>query len=259
LGTDAIDWMDVATARTQPGLRLVLTQGVPGPWGESAKGIFHVKRIPFARVAQRLDGDNAALRAWTGRDDAPIAVWNDERPRDNWMDVAWLAERIAPEPRLIPASLDERTAVFGLGRELCGEQGLGWLRRLMLIDALKKAAPDLPVTSYLERRYGWDARLAAAAPQRVADILRAFSAQLASQRERGRRYLAGDAITALDVWWAAFAAMVDALPHELCPMDAGTRSAWAVRDPVVRAAIDPALLAHRDFVYREHLELPVRL
>ena len=32
-------WIDVETARTAPGLRLVLSAGVPGPWGESAKGI----------------------------------------------------------------------------------------------------------------------------------------------------------------------------------------------------------------------------
>jgi hypothetical protein len=38
-----------------------------------------------------------------------------------------------------------------------------------------------------------------------------------------------------------------------------TRAAYRVRDPVVREAIDPRLLEHRDFIYREHLELPVRL
>ena len=42
-------------------------------------------------------------------------------------------------------------------------------------------------------------------------------------------------------------------------MRADTRAAYVVRDPVVREASDPALLAHRDFIYREHLELPVRL
>ena len=42
-------------------------------------------------------------------------------------------------------------------------------------------------------------------------------------------------------------------------MRADTRMAYVARDPVVRDAADPALLAHRDFVYREHLELPVRL
>lgn len=253
------EWLDVATARDLAGLRLVLTAGVPGPWGESAKGIFHAKGIPFARVAQSLGGDNDALRAWTGRDDAPIAVWNDEKPRDNWIDIALLAERIAPSPRLVPDDVDERARVFGLGRELCGELGLGWCRRLMLVQQLKKAAPDLPVTGYLASRYGWDPEIAAAAPARVAAILRTFVAQLAAQRDAGRRYLVGDALSVLDIWWAAFAVMIEPLPHELCPMRADTRMAYQVRDPVVRDASDPALIAHRDFIYREHLELPVRL
>ena len=253
------DWLRPDQARDLPGLRLVLTAGVPGPWGESAKGLFHAKRIPFARVAHQLGGDNDALRAWTGRDDAPIAVWNDEKPRDGWADIALLAERIAPEPRLIPVSVEERALVFGLGRELCGELGLGWCRRLMLVHALMQAAPDLPIARYLAGRYGYDPAIAQQAPGRVVDIVGAFASQLASQRRRGSRYLVGDALSALDVWWAAFAAMLEPLPPELCPMRPDTRAAYEVRDPRVKAAIDPELIVHRDFVYREHLELPVRL
>jgi glutathione S-transferase len=253
------DYLDVATACARRGLRLVLSAGVPGPWGEAAKGIFHAKGIPFARVAQLPGGDNDALRAWTGRDDAPIAIWNDEKPRDGWIDIAMLAERIAREPRLLPDAVADRALVFGLGRELCGELGLGWCRRLMLVHQLTQAAPELPITRYLASRYGYDAKLAEAAPQRVVTILQAFSAQLAAQRARGRCYLVGDALSALDIWWASFAAMIEPLPPELCPMRPDTRAAYAVRDPAVLAATDPALLAHRDFLYREHLELPVRL
>lgn len=253
------DWIDVETARTAPGLRLVLTAGVPGPWGEAAKGLFFAKGIPYARVAQRIEGDNDALRAWTGRDDAPIAIWRDEPPRHHWIDIAMLAERIAPEPKLIPDDVEDRALVFGLGRELCGEFGLGWCRRLMLVHQLMQAAPDLPIARYLGSRYGYDPALAEAAPRRVVEILGAFSRRLAAQRAAGRRYLIGDAVTALDVWWATFAAMLEPLPPELCAMRPDTRAAYAVRDPVVRAAIDPASLEHRDFVYRTHLELPVQL
>jgi len=44
-----------------------------------------------------------------------------------------LAERIAPAPRLLPDAVADRALVFGLGREVCGELGLGWCRRLMLV------------------------------------------------------------------------------------------------------------------------------
>ena len=253
------DWVDPEAARARSGLRLVLSRGVPGPWGEAAKGLFHAKGVPFVRVAQQLNGDNAALRAWTGRDDAPVAVWNDEPVRHGWAEIAWLAERIAPEPRLIPRDVEERARVFGLGHELAGEQGLGWCRRLMMIHFLSRHAPELPITAYLAGRYGYSPAAAEAAPERVVRILGAFSAQLAAQRAAGRRWLVGETLSALDVWWAAFAALLEPLPAELCPMSAELRASYVVRDPVVRAALDPALLAHRDLVYREHLELPVRL
>ena len=63
------------------GLRLVLTAGVPGPWGEAAKGVFHVKGVPFARVRQEAGAANQELVEWTGHDNAPVAVYDDERAR----------------------------------------------------------------------------------------------------------------------------------------------------------------------------------
>ena len=40
-------YIEVEDAIERPGLRLVLTAGVPGPWGESAKGILAVKGIEY--------------------------------------------------------------------------------------------------------------------------------------------------------------------------------------------------------------------
>jgi hypothetical protein len=37
------------------------------------------------------------------------------------------------------------------------------------------------------------------------------------------------------------------------------RASYEVRDPVIRAAVDPALMEHRDAMYRDHLELPIDL
>ena len=44
---------------------------------------------------------------------------------------------------------------------------------------------------------------------------------------------------------------------QLCPLPDYSREVFAVTDPIVRDAMDPILLEHRDRVYREHLELPV--
>jgi glutathione S-transferase len=259
----ASDWIDVAEARARKGLRLVLTAGVPGPWGEAAKAVFRAKGIPFARVRQEMGSANDALVAWTGRSNAPIAVFEDERPRDGWAEIVLLAERLAPEPRLLPADPDARALAFGLIHELAGEDGLGWSRRLMMLDPILRLPPGAggPMRAAVERmgrRYGHSPAAAAAAPGRVAVILDLFSRRLRSQRAAGSRFLLGDSLSAVDLYWAAFAALVRPLPESDCAMPAGLRASYTLAPPLADAA-DPQLLEHRDRIYREVLTLPVDL
>jgi hypothetical protein len=83
--------------------------------------------------------------------------------------------------------------------------------------------------------------------------------RLESQRSRGSRFLIGSGLSALDIYWAVFAALIEPLPEYLCPMPPEFRRRYICEDPVVRAATTPQLLAHRDFIYHEYLELPVDL
>jgi glutathione S-transferase len=258
------DWIDIDAARSLPGVRLVLTAGVPGPWGEAAKGVFHVKGIPFARVRQEGGRDNEALFEWTGHRNAPVAVFEDEPPRVGWTGILHLAERLAPEPSLVPDEPDERVLLFGLANELLGEDGFGWCRRLMLFrnvlgDAAEPPEAMRPFLERMLRQYAYSPEAALAAPERVAGILRLLSARLKAQRAAGSAFLLGDRLSALDIYWAAFAGLVDPLPPEYCPMSEAMRGQYTAADPVVRAALDPALLEHRDAIYREYLEFPIEL
>lgn len=45
-----MEYLEPEIARNRSGLRLVLTAGVPGPWGEAAKSIFSLKGIDFLPV-----------------------------------------------------------------------------------------------------------------------------------------------------------------------------------------------------------------
>jgi len=47
------------------------------------------------------------------------------------------------------------------------------------------------------------------------------------------------------------------MPAERCPMADAFRGAYGNRDPRIAAALTPALLAHRDFIYDTHLEMPM--
>jgi glutathione S-transferase len=256
-------YVEVEQAVEMSGLRVVLSPGVPGPWSEAAKGILYVKKLPYIKVRQELGGDNLPLLRWSAQTTAPVFVYENERPRSLWNDQLYLAERLAPDPPLIPESLEQRALMFGLANELCGENGFGWSRRLMMLHATL-SNPNAPAAAksgagFLGQKYGYSPAPAEDAPRRAAEILRALRKQLESQRSRGSRFFIGDRLSALDIYWAAFAALIQPLPDELCKMSPGFRRMYVCTHPTITAEVGPQLLAHRDFIYRESLELPLDL
>jgi glutathione S-transferase len=258
-----LKYASIQEARAMSGLRLILgANAVPGPWREACKGIFHVKKIPYTPVASAgQDGSQLELVEWTAQASAPVAIWNDERPRSTWIEQLYLAERLQPQPALIPANADDRVLMFGTINEIAGENGLGWQRRHMLIDGtVSNPGTDERTRNFWRRfggKYGFTEEAVAAAPARAASILKFLGARLERQKANGSKFFIGDRLTALDIYWATFSAIVRPLPQELCPMAASFREMYAVKDPVVIAEISPSLIEHRDFIYREYLELPV--
>jgi glutathione S-transferase len=258
------EYVEVEQAIGMPGLRVVLTVGVPGPWGEAAKGILRVKKIPYMKVAQRIGGDSTALIKWTAQNSAPVFMYNDERPRTVWLEQLGMVERLAPDPSLIPADIKDRILMFGLSNEICGENGLGWSRRLMMTHKTI-SNPDVPEAAkkgsfaLINKYGGYTPEVAAQAGGRVAEILRSIATQLASQRAKGSRFLIGDRLSALDIYWAAFCALIKPLPDELCKMTPGFRRMYDCSDPAAIEATTPQLFEHRDFIYREYMELPLDL
>jgi glutathione S-transferase len=256
------EYVDIEKATEMTGLRVVLPPGVPGPWGEAVKGILHIKKIPFTRVRHDRTNYSPLLR-WSAQSSSPVVVYNDERPRSVWSDQLFLAERLQPDPPLIPSNIEDRVLMFGLSNEICGENGFGWSRRLMLVHG---AVTDPSAAEEARKgmlafgsKYGYSATAAEAAPAHIAQIVGTLAGRLESQRSRGSRFFIGDQLSALDIYWAAFAALIDPLPENLCPMPADFRRRYICDDSTVRAAMTPQLLTHRDFIYHEYLELPVDL
>jgi glutathione S-transferase len=254
-----VEYVDFEQARQRGGLRLVVVSGVPSPWGEAAKGILHLKRIPY--LAVRLDQGNAALREWTGESSGPVALYDEERPRSGWAEILLLAERLAPKPALIPSDPGQRVQMLGLAHEICGEMGLGWCARNLAVHTSLTGGGGFPegIARYLGEKYGYRAEEAALYVTRVVDVLGLLSSRLRSRREAGSRFYLGDALTALDVYSATFMALFAPLPPEQCPMPDAMRAAFQTRNETVARALDPVLLEHRDFVYESFLELPLSL
>ncbi|MGD9601433.1 MAG: glutathione S-transferase C-terminal domain-containing protein [Gammaproteobacteria bacterium] len=267
-----VRYVEIAEARKMSGLRIVLgAYPIPGPWREACKGVFWVKGLKYTAVrsgdagtsdlALGMGGSQSELIAWTGQASAPVVAWNDERPRSSWIDQLNLAERLAPSPSLVPASVDDRVTMFGLANELLGENGMVWVKRLLMVDGPLKTLPaDDPQRAFwtfLGDKYGYSPAAAEAAALRIRDIVSAVAAQLARQQAAGKRYLVGDRLSAVDIYWATCCAILDPLPPEKCPMAEGFRGAYGNTDPRIEAALTPALRAHRDFIYETHLEFPI--
>jgi len=252
----------IADARDAGGLRMACLRGVPSPWTEAAKGIFHVKALDCQYAAQRREDEDNAIAAWAGNSSVPVVAYENEALRTGWVEILLLAERLAPEPALIPEAADERTLLFGLGHEICGEMGLGWCLRLHMIkqslshDSSGGESEGFPpdVTSSLAGKYGFYPAHVAQAKSRAISIL-----HMLDERLQNNRYLLGGELSAADIYWATFANLLTPLPEELLPAAPMIRSAYSNQDADLDAAMTERLRDHQRLVYEQHLELPVPL
>lgn len=267
-----INYIPIREARQMSGLRIVLGAfTIPGPWHEACKGIFHVKGLSYTPVRSAnenatdlevgMNGSQSELQQWTAQSSAPVVIWNDERPRSLWNDQLMLAERLNPKPRLIPEDTEQRIRMFGLANELMGENGLVFNKRhLMVAGPLKSLPVDSPERAFwtfLGSKYNYDETVAAAAASRMKGIVELMAAQLTSQQAAGSKYLIGDSLSALDIYWATCCGILQPLPEDLCPMWTGFRGPYGNDDPGIASALGDALLRHRDFIYQTHLQLPI--
>ena len=250
-----MEYMSVAEAREMNGLRLVLSVGSPGPWGISARALFGIRNVPYIPVRQEMGGANEELVAWTGRRNAPVAVYEKEPAVDGWLEIALLAERLGSGPSLFPDAPVERAVAAGFSSEICGRGGVGWSRRQSMQGPTPPpiAADETSPQAVTARQYSIRPDAVPAATARVIGILHGLTAQLQSQRQTGSSYLVGNRLSACDVHWACFSLLIQRLPPEACPLPAHLSDLPAE----MRAAIDPVLIEHRDLIWERHIGLPL--
>src|SRR3546814_17802649 len=73
------------------------------------------------------------------------------------------------------------------------------------------------ISPVIARIYHYDAALVDSGREQQKASVERLRDQLAAQQARGRNYLIGEALSALDIYWAAMAGAIDPLPPELCP------------------------------------------
>lgn len=267
------EYITIEEAKRRDGLRILLPKiTVPGPWFESCKGIYYVKGLDFVAVqgsnpgtpgiAIGMDGTQSQLIEWTGQSSLPVVVWNDELPRSHWIAQLRLAERLQPEPQLIPSKAEDRIRMFGLANELLGENGMVWDYRLTMvtagINAPEASKEEKGLFGFLGQKYGYSDDAGQQAMVRVCEHLEVMDAQLKSQIARGSKYLIGDSLTALDIYWSCACGLIAPMEEERCPMATGFRAVYGQLDEPSKKALSDELLAHRDYIYDEYLESPIK-
>ena len=248
----SVTYATIAEARAASGLRLIVSTGVPGPWGEAIKSVLDCKGVEYLLAGQEVGGENPALLAWTGQASAPVLAWEDVPPCISCVDQVLLAESIAA-PALLPQDPELRAQTLGIILERGGRDGLGWQRRLQITQAVMASGKAPPIMQTMAARYGFSDKAANAAAQGLESRLQWLEARILCQQEAGSRYLVGAALTAADLYVANFVGMLKPLPQELNPMPAPMRASYSLPGPVVPDAV----LAFRDLIYQQHIKTPL--
>lgn len=252
-----MDYLTVSEAKSESGLRLVLTRDVPGPWSESAKAVLRSRNVTFKPVEQFGGRDNAELVAWTGHRNAPIALYNDEPPRVRWQEILDLAERLGTGPSLYPEDIEDRMRMVGIASEICNEGGLAWHARMLMLNMTYQSHGDVVFEKNpMFREYGFSEDAVVSATARIEQILAMLTDQIKQQKAAGSMYLVGHHFTAADIYWACFSNMLQALPPEQNLMPEGLRVGWSALAKGI-SDYDPILIEQRDGIFEKHLWLPL--
>ncbi len=248
-------------ARMTTGTRITFIPGMQALYAEALKNICYVKKIPIIRAlhpfmgVDKMTGKDRQEKLYelTSQTSLPTMFHNDERPRSNWTEQLALAERIgAPDsPPLIPADFRQRLDMFGLSAIVLAEDGLVWNMRIL---------SDGP----LGRKYGYNEDASAKAPDKMAEIVRVIDAHMQAQEERGSKYLVGDAISAVDIYWATMSMAVIPAPSEIMPrtkQNEGMLTGFAAcsQIPQLKNAVTDRLEKHRDYILTTYCETPAVL
>ena len=248
-------------AKMQEGTRITFIPGLQALYAEALKNICYVKKIPIIRALHPMMGVDketgedrqARLYELTSQTSLPTMLHNEERPRNVWTEQLALAEAIgAPDsPLLIPEDFESRVDMFGLCAVVLAEDGLVWNMRIM---------NDGP----LGRKYGYSEAASAAAPAKVAKVLALLDRRLQSQAEQGSKYLAGNAVSAADIYWATMSMCVTATPPDLMPVTQQNQGmlkffAANAKNPVIAEALSPRIEDHQRYILTTYCETPAVL
>ena len=141
--------------------------------------------------------------------------------------------------------------MFGLCAIVLGEDGLVWNMRIL---------SDGP----LARKYGYSDEASNKAPNKIAEIIKLLNKKLKAQEEIGSKYLIGDSLSAVDIYWATVSMTVLPASLEIMPrtkQNEGMLLAFEgiSKIPQIAEATSELILSHRDYILKTYCETPAIL
>lgn len=265
-------WMTVAEARRAQGVRITDSPYWAALWAQCLQGVLDVKRISYRKVVHPPYSHDDPLAqqelyAWTAQTSVPTMVYGDgsgkpDIVRNDWLNQLMLAEEIQPEPSLIPRDAQARVLMVGLSHEIMSPQGLMWnarlcMRDMMDMDSLTPKQRDFFTPgNFLGGKYSHNAK-GRAPLDNIRECMRLLDDQLARNQATGSQFFLGDALSALDIYWAYASNMASLLPHEAMPVMTVNRNMYGKMNEALAGDLTDRLLEHRERILREHLTFPV--
>ena len=195
----------------------------------------------------------ARLYELTSQKSLPTMFHDEERPRNVWIEQLALAEKIGSSDsiNLIPDNFQERADMFGLCAIVLGEDGLVWNMRIL---------SDGP----LARKYGFSDDASSKAPSKMAEIVKVIDRQLEKQLEKGSKYLIGDKISAIDIYWSTISMTILPASLEIMPktkQNEGMLFFFEANSkiPEIKEVLTDRILSHRDYILKTYCETPAVL
>ena len=241
------------------GLRLVLVEGYPSPWGHAVKAMMEYKNLIYRTGAQKAGEDNPELIKWAGVNSGPVVAWELGPPLNRWKDILFLLERLNPEKNLIPDDGTLRVQCMGFSHEICGELGLGWNRRLSMFRPIVESSEMPDGFMNMADKWGYNQFDVEMAEERSVTILKTLAEQLKLQKTRGSKYFLGNSVTAVDFYWAAFSNLCELMPPSRCPVSPERRPLFENVSNIIKNELDPCLMEHRDRIMDEYFVVPMDL
>ena len=249
------------SASMEKGTRVTFVPGVQAMFSEALKNICYVKKVPLIRVLHPIMGVDektgedrqAKLYELTSQTSLPTMFHDKERPRNVWIEQLDLAERIGSKdsPRLIPDKFELRADMLGLCAVVLGEDGLTWNMRILI---------DSP----LGQKYGYSEEASSAAPKKIAEVITLIDKRLEAQEKQGSRYLVGNELTAVDIYWATMSMTVLPVPLEIMPktkQNQGMLMFFAANSeiPEIANVLTERIKDHQQYILTTYCETPAVL